>query len=105
MAPEVALSQPYTELVDIYSLGIIIWQMATGLNPYSGLNKEIFKKLVLVEHQRPPLDLAYLSEPVRGLLQQCWAPDWRQRPKASDVLRVLSCLLSELPPPKKCFCF
>jgi serine/threonine protein kinase len=30
MAPEVALRKPYTEKVDVYSFGILLWQMATG---------------------------------------------------------------------------
>jgi serine/threonine protein kinase len=36
MAPEVALNKPYTEKVDIYSFGIILWQLASGVVPFSG---------------------------------------------------------------------
>ena len=36
MAPEVALRQPYTEKADIYSFGMILWQMTTGTTPFAG---------------------------------------------------------------------
>lgn len=29
-------NNPYTEKVDIFSLGIVIWEMLTGQKPYQG---------------------------------------------------------------------
>ena len=34
MAPEVALQQPYDKRADVYSFGIIVWQMARGKLPF-----------------------------------------------------------------------
>ena len=36
MAPEVALKQPYNEKADVYSFGIMVWQMARDRIPYKG---------------------------------------------------------------------
>jgi serine/threonine protein kinase len=36
MAPEVALNKPYSEKVDIYSFGVILWQLASGVAPFAG---------------------------------------------------------------------
>jgi len=36
MAPEVALKAPYSEKADVYSFGIMIWQMARDRVPFKG---------------------------------------------------------------------
>jgi serine/threonine protein kinase len=44
MAPEILVTKPYNELTDIWSLGIIAYELAMGVNPYQGmtLNRIMF---------------------------------------------------------------
>lgn len=44
MAPEILLTKPYNCLVDVWSLGIIMLELAEGTNPYRGmpLNRIMF---------------------------------------------------------------
>ena len=54
MAPEVLNSQKYNERADIYSLGIIIWELFTGKCPYEKMNQieeenRTFKENCIVE--------------------------------------------------------
>jgi len=37
MAPEVILHQPYDESCDVYSFGLVLWELFTGLPPYSDI--------------------------------------------------------------------
>ena len=36
MCPEVALHKPYNEKCDVYSFGILLWEMASGKLPFKG---------------------------------------------------------------------
>lgn len=57
MAPEVAKGHPYNHKVDVYSFGIILWEMKAGKRPFGALRgKEDFFKFVVQRGDRPPLD-------------------------------------------------
>ena len=53
MAPEVALRLPYNERADIYSFGIMVWQMARDRVPFKGMGREDFMSLVVLGGERP----------------------------------------------------
>ena len=55
MAPEVALNQPYNEKVDVYGYGLILYEIITGVTPFSGFSKEKFFQCVVRNCERPPL--------------------------------------------------
>ena len=88
MAPEVALSMPYNEKVDMYSFCILFWEMATGKVPFQGATKKDFMRYVVREGVRP--DIPYLwSKALRTMLTQGWDPDYRQRPSFHEILVIL----------------
>eukprot|EP01038_Epipyxis_sp_PR26KG_P016052 gene16052-21797_t len=93
MAPEVALRQPYTEKVDVYSYGIILWQMASDKIPFKGLNKEQFMNHVVREGNRPKLDHSW-PEGFGILLTSCWHNDPLKRPSFAAILQELDKLQS-----------
>ena len=35
MAPEVLMSQPFNEKVDVYSFGLVLWQILTRTDPFA----------------------------------------------------------------------
>ena len=52
MAPEVALRQLYNEKVDVYSFGILFWQLLSGENPFAGMSHEQHMERVVRGGQR-----------------------------------------------------
>jgi serine/threonine protein kinase len=95
MAPEVALRTAYTEKVDVYSFGILLWQMATDLVPFKGMSREEFMRDVAVGKLRPKLDGSW---PVGfcNLLTTCWHHESIARPSFATVLSDLNALVEEL---------
>ncbi len=72
-APEVVYRRRATEKIDIWSLGIILWEVVSGKLPRPG-------KLVLPDHSPPPL---------RTLYTHCISDDPSNRPSAQEVIAQL----------------
>lgn len=103
MAPEVARREPYNEKVDIYSFGMILWQMLTGQMPFKGMSKEEHLEKVIRGGVRPSLFLIdsttgevdsnqrhpNISEKMGDLIERCWHEDFRVRPSSGEILAAL----------------
>lgn len=95
MAPEVALREPYSEKVDVYSFGIMLWQMARDNLPFTGLDKTAFMQEVVRGNLRPKLDRSW-PDGFSNLLTACWARDPQKRPSFSVIVIELNTLMSGL---------
>mmetsp|Transcript_32431 Transcript_32431/g.53635 ORF Transcript_32431/g.53635 Transcript_32431/m.53635 type:complete len:347 (+) Transcript_32431:871-1911(+) len=71
MAPEVADSLPYNHKADVYSFGIILWELNTLKKPFDGLDREQFYERVVHGGERPPLSRKWPEELV-SLMTDCW---------------------------------
>jgi serine/threonine protein kinase len=92
MAPEVALRQPYNEKTDVYSFGILLWQMAKDKTPFKGMNRNDFMNRVVKKGERPKIDKTWSPEFVQ-LLESCWHQDHRQRPTFEMICHTLTRLI------------
>src|SRR5262249_54875966 len=52
MAPEVILSNDFDERADLFSLGIVFYEMLTGSNPFHGDGKDVTCNRII--HETPP---------------------------------------------------
>ena len=76
MAPEVLQKRPYGRKVDIWSLGVVLYQMLHGECPYNGNSlEEILGKI----QKRPPVLSASISPSTKLLLSQLLTVDPDQR--------------------------
>ena len=82
MAPEIG-SGKYHKPIDIYAIGVILYEMLTGHVPFDG---ETVNE-VLMKHLTARPDLSMLSEPYRTTVARALAKDPNQRPsRVYDLL-------------------
>ncbi len=70
MAPEIMSNKSYNYKVDIWSIGIILFEMLTGFVPFTGVTKEDLKKNIQMGYYRIPKELN-LSESCIQFFHKC----------------------------------
>jgi serine/threonine protein kinase len=86
VAPEVLRGQKYTKASDIYSFGMIMWELMTGRRPFWDKCHDSDLIIEICDGLRPPI-VANAPRDYIELIQECWHPDPNKRPSASDILR------------------
>ena len=86
MAPEFLQNEKYNGKVDVYSYGILLWEMITKQNPFDGLAWAQILCVVVVNKQRPPIP-ENLDPQLKALITKCWDPDPKKRPSFAEIVR------------------
>lgn len=88
MAPEMIQHRPYTHKVDVYSFGIVLWELVTGRVPFENMTAVQAAFAVVNRNIRPtvPAD-CYPS--LANLMMRCWDTDPDVRPPFSEIVRML----------------
>ena len=96
MSPAVIKGDKYDYKADIWSLGIVGYEMVDGYPPY--IDYPPLKAVFLIATQGlHPIDVSdRCSEEVVDFISQCTTVDAKTRPTAKSLLSV-SCLLSLRP--------
>lgn len=87
MAPEQVLGQQVTTQVDVYSFGVLLYEMIVGLKPVSGETVEkIFSAILYEPLNLEPLRASQVPEAVFNLVQACTAKGPNERPQGFGVV-------------------
>ncbi|GES81542.1 kinase-like domain-containing protein [Rhizophagus clarus] len=99
IAPEVLRGKPYTKAADIYSFGIIMWEMSSGIPAFNNIPHDFDLSLDICKGLRPKnfevpnifdniieqkifenIEVKYTE-----LMIRCWDPDPNKRPTAKNL--------------------
>lgn len=92
MAPEVADSLPYNHKADVYSFGIILWELNAVKKPFEGLDRDQFYERVVHGGERPALNKKWPEE-LTTLMTECWCENPNRRPSFSEIVRRIGSML------------
>ncbi|KAK9102579.1 hypothetical protein Sjap_019833 [Stephania japonica] len=88
MAPEVLRNEPSNEKCDVYSFGVILWELATMRMPWSGMNP--MQVVGAVGFQNRRLDIPEDVDPmIAQTIRDCWQSDPNLRPSFSQLMSHL----------------
>ncbi|XP_078430906.1 protein kinase superfamily protein isoform X2 [Wolffia australiana] len=88
MAPEVLRNEPSNEKCDVYSFGVILWELATLRLPWSGMNP--MQVVGAVGFQNRRLEIPKDIDPlVERIIWQCWQTDPSLRPSFAQLTAAL----------------
>ncbi|KAG2493166.1 hypothetical protein HYH03_008588 [Edaphochlamys debaryana] len=79
--------------LDIYSLGVLLWEALSGQQPWKGCSTVAVAWAVNIKGQRPPFDAipgSRLPSKLRRLIDQCWDKDPLRRPAAAEAAKTLA---------------
>ncbi|KAM0829709.1 hypothetical protein ACQ4PT_066712 [Festuca glaucescens] len=96
MAPEVLRNEPSDEKCDVFSYGVILWELCTLQQPWEGMNA--MQVVGAVGFQSRRLDIPDNVDPaVAEIITRCWQTVPRARPSFAEIMTALKPLLKTMP--------
>jgi hypothetical protein len=89
--------------VDVYSYGIVLWQVFTAACPFEGVSRDLFMANVVEGGARPDIEeldnaiviapsefLRTMCSELKDIITSCWDADYSKRPDMKDLTPILT---------------
>lgn len=102
MDETVAKDLSYDRSVDVYSFGIMLWEMSSLEKPFAGYSCKKHMKEVVIGEERPKMDTSHTAHwPVdlQWLMKSSWSTDTELRPTFTVIVDTLQNVSRDLQRP------
>ncbi|XP_011033492.1 PREDICTED: uncharacterized protein LOC105131960 isoform X3 [Populus euphratica] len=98
MAPELlnGSSSLVSEKVDVFSFGMVLWELLTGEEPYADLHYGAIIGGIVSNTLRPPVP-ENCDPDWRSLMERCWSAEPSDRPNFTEIANELRAMAAKIP--------
>ncbi|EXX66957.1 Bck1p [Rhizophagus irregularis DAOM 197198w] len=89
IAPEIFKGSAFSKEADIYSLGMIMWEITAGCKPFANVKHDIHLIYKILDGERPNIT-EDTPECYANLMKSCWDPDPQKRPPIKEIYLALN---------------
>jgi len=82
------------EKMDVFSFGVVLWELATRQEPWAGVDESEVRKRVLAG-ERLSLKNDSIPSAFVELIQWCWTQDPHKRPGFTEVVQSLNAVIQK----------
>ena len=85
MAPELLSGSAYGMPADVYSFGVLLWELVTQKTPYGDFTTQF----AIIKFVSDGNRLEIPESPISGLTAKCWSQDATIRPTFAQIVSEL----------------
>ncbi|RGB42988.1 kinase-like domain-containing protein [Rhizophagus diaphanus] len=88
IAPEIFQGFAFSKESDVYSMGMIMWELTTGCKPFANIGHDHALIYQIIDGTRPAIT-EDTPECYANLMKRCWDADPKKRPSIKEVREIL----------------
>jgi serine/threonine protein kinase len=88
VAPEIFKEVAFSKASDIYSMGMIMWELTAGCKPFTNIEHDVDLIYKIIDGKRPKIT-DDTPEDFANLMKKCWSSDPKKRPSAKKIYESL----------------
>ncbi|GES73175.1 kinase-like domain-containing protein [Rhizophagus clarus] len=89
IAPEIFKGAKFSKASDIYSMGMIMWELTTGCKPFANIEHDTDFIYEIIDGKRPEIT-DDTPEDFANLMKKCWNSDPEKRPLAKKICETIN---------------